>query len=192
MPVVEGDGEVEAVPELIRRVGAEACPSLAFSVAHPIRTPRHRIVKPSELERTVELAARRADAVLVLLDADDDCPAELGLELARRARETRPDKPTSVVLAMMEYEAWFLAAARSLQARGLMADVSPPAEPETTRDAKGRLRLQSNRRYSETLDQVSLTAQMDLTEARQAPSFDRCYREIERLLRTAPDPMFDV
>jgi hypothetical protein len=151
-------------------------------VPHPIRTPRHRIVKPSELERAIELAGRKADAALVLLDADDDCPAELGPELAGRARAARPDLPVSVVLAKMEYEAWFLAAGLSLSSTGIVTAEQLPDDPEAVRDAKGQLN-----RYSETLDQASLTATMSLAEARQAPSFDRCYRQIVRLLEAARD-----
>ena len=49
-------------------------------------------------------------AILILLDADNDCPAELGIELLRRARLARADRPIRAVLAKTEYEAWFLAA----------------------------------------------------------------------------------
>ena len=36
--------------------------------------------------------------------------------------------------------------------------------------------------YSETYDQPALTALFDLEQARQADSFDKCYRDIVRLL----------
>ena len=69
------------------------------------------------MERAVAFAAGRAGShggILVLLDADDDCPAELASRLLRRARQSRPDRPIRVVLAKAEYESWFLAAAASL------------------------------------------------------------------------------
>jgi hypothetical protein len=82
--IVEGDGEVEAVPVAIRRIVHEIHPNLGLKIHHPIRIPRTKLVKPGELERSVELAARRAGkggAILMLLDSDDDCPAALGPEL---------------------------------------------------------------------------------------------------------------
>jgi hypothetical protein len=182
-PIVEGHGEVEAVPELIRRIATDFDPNLAPIVGHPIRSSRSSIVRPEALERIIDLAARQADAVVIVLDADDDCPADLGRELSNRARSSRPDVPISIVLAKREFEAWFLAAAQSLQAGGLLATSVRVAHPEGVRDAKGRLLLPGSRwQYRETIDQVRLTARMDLNEARQAPSFDRCYREIVRLL----------
>ena len=36
-------------------------------------------------------------------------------------------------------------------------------------------------KYSETVDQVSLTNGMSFDEARHCPSFDKLYREIEKL-----------
>ena len=48
-------------------------------------------------------------AILVLLDADKDCPRELGIELARRACAAAIGLPVAVVCAKREYENWFLA-----------------------------------------------------------------------------------
>jgi hypothetical protein len=39
-----------------------------------------------------------------------------------------------------------------------------------------------NRRYAETTDQAALTSVFDMQAARRADSFDKCYREIVRLL----------
>ena len=38
------------------------------------------------------------------------------------------------------------------------------------------------RKYRETVDQPGLTARFDLNQARQADSFDKCYRDIVYLL----------
>jgi len=65
-------------------------------------------LRVGELERAVELAARQiqhGDAVIILIDADDDCPAELAPKLLSRAKETRPDRDIRVILANKEYEA---------------------------------------------------------------------------------------
>jgi hypothetical protein len=87
---------------------------------------------------------------------------------------------------MCEFEAWFLAAATSLAGqRGLRADLVPPPEPEAKRGAKEW--LAANRTdgyaYSETTDQAALAAVFDLDQARRADSFDKCFRDVERLLR---------
>jgi len=92
----------------------------------------------------------------------------------------------SVVLARKEYEAWFIAAAESLRGRcGLPSDLVSDPNPENIRGAKEWLsrHMPRNRRYAETTDQAALTSVFDMAAARQsADSFDKCYREIERLL----------
>jgi len=180
---------VAAVPLLLRRIGHEIDDSRGLDIRKPLRVKRDKVVKPGELERYVELAARRAGpggSVLVLLDADDDCPAELGRRLAKRAAEGRPGLVISVVLAKREFEAWFLASAVSLRnRRGLGADLDPPHAPEAIRDAKGWLqeRRVDGFAYSPTTDQPALVAVMDLQLARaNAPSLDKLWRDLERLM----------
>jgi hypothetical protein len=192
--IVEGDGEVEAVPLLVHRVAIEAHPDIIVKIARPpIRVPRNKLVKAGELERAVELAARRVGsggATFVLIDSDDDCPAWLGPELQKRAQAVRPGFPVAVVLAKREYEAWFLAAAKSLRGkRELRDDLTPPADPESIRDAKGWLRdrMPDGRKYRETLDQPALTALFDFQAARVSDSFDKCYREIVKLIKRLRD-----
>jgi len=192
--IVEGHGDVEAVRVLMRRVAASVEPELAVRVATVIRTPKSKLLKAGELERVVELAARklgRPGAVLVLLDSDAYCPAELGPELLRRAASQRPDLPIGAVVAKHEFENWFIAAARSLRGvRGLPDDLETPEEPETIAGAKGWLsvRMPPGSPYSEAIHQPALTARFDLPMAREAPSFDKAYREIQRLLLAARVP----
>ena len=185
--IVEGHGESASVPILIRRIAAHFDPRLEVEVPHPIRISRSRLLKPGELERAVEFAAMRAEeggGILVILDSDDDCPAQLGPNLLARTHAARADMPTAVVLPNREFESWFLAAAQSLRgSRGLPEDVEPPFLPETIRGAKEWLnqRIRTGA-YSANVDQASLTAVFDLELARRAPSFDKCYREVVRLL----------
>ena len=163
--------------------------SCAVEVRPPIRVKRHRIIKAGELERTIEFAARLAGTggrILVLLDADDDCPAELGPSLLERARHARSDRSIRVVLAKAEFEAWFLASALSLAGhRGLPLDLEAPADAESVRDAKGWLSrsMLAGHSYRAVLDQPALAVVMDLALARQAPSFDKFWRDVEALLR---------
>lgn len=186
--IVEGYGEVQAVPILLRRLVNALDPTLVLQVEPPIRTPKSKLLQGGELERAVELAARKIGgigAILILLDSDQDCPAELGPGLLERARAARSDVPISVVLAKHEFEAWFLAAAESLRGcRGLRNDLEIPAQPESVRGAKEWLtkHMTGSQHYVETLDQPALAANFDLAAARRADSFDKCWREVERLI----------
>jgi hypothetical protein len=186
--IVEGHGECEAVPILVRRIARSLDPGLRVSVHPVIRVPGSRLVKRGEIERTVELLARKnggQGAILVLLDCDDGCPAEEGPALLDRAAKARSDMPVSVVLAKREFESWFLAAAESLRGqRGLPDDFTGPPDPEAIRGAKEWLadRMPRGQGYSESSDQPALTAVFDINAARRVDSFDKCHREVARLL----------
>ncbi len=186
--VVEGKSEVASVPILIRRVAAIHHPELEPVIPVPIRIPRNKVFKIGELERAVGLAYQnigKQGAIFIILDSDDDCPAEVGPALLHRVSQVFRNVPIAVVLAKHEFEAWFLAAAESLRGRrGLRNDLNPPDNPEGIRGAKEWLRhqMESSRTYTETQDQPALAALFDIEQARQADSFDKCYRDIVRLL----------
>lgn len=188
--VVEGHGEVEAAPILLRRIVGELAPEVYLELPPPHRVSRGKLVKETELKRAVELMARKTSpdgAVLILLDADGDNPAELGPRLLRWASEQRSDRSLAVVVAKEEYEAWFLAAARSLAGlRGLPAEFGPFIAPEDLRSPKSRLGRAMPSGYSETLDQPAFTASFDLYEARACCSFDKLCRDVARLVHSHP------
>ena len=99
--IVEGKGEVGAVPILLRRIAEKVSPNSVVNALRPIRVQRTRIRTDDQLERAVELAARRSGEqgrILILLDADDDCPKELAAEMLRRAEAARQDRIIRVVL----------------------------------------------------------------------------------------------
>ena len=187
--IVEGPGEVDAIPILIRRIAAIALPNTVPQVRRPIRVKRDRFLKENELERYVDLAARQSGpdgGVLIVLDADDDCPSELASRILGRATRARSDRTIKVVVAKREYEAWFLAAAGSVAGRrGLPDDITAPDAAESIRNAKGWLtsRMPPGRAYKETRDQPALTSLFDLPTARRgAPSFDKMWRTVTQLL----------
>lgn len=186
--VVEGHGEVKAVPILLRRIAADLDPTVPLEILHPIRRPRASLVKPGEVERAVELAAHKArptGGVFVLFDSDDDCPAALAPEILERAVPAALGLPTYVILPQREFEAWFLAAAESLRGlRGLPHDLTPPHNSEEVRGAKEWLRdRMQGRSYSPTIDQPALAAIIDLNQARAASSFDKCCRDLHALIQ---------
>jgi len=123
--------------------------------------------------------------ILVVLDADDDCPAELGPKLNKRAGALALSSDVSVVIPKYEFETWFLASAQSLGGRrGLRHDLSPPANPEAIRGAKEWLsrNMAPNRKYSPTVDQAALVSGTDRIAARSCKSFDRLCRKIEQVV----------
>lgn len=188
VPVVEGDGECDAVPVLIRRIALDIDPGFVPTILRPLRVPAAKLKKPEELDRTIQLAAlklRGAGGIFILVDCDDGCPAIEGPELLERARRVCPNMMISVVLAKKEYEAWFIAASESLRNKRSLPDtLSSPSAPEEIRGAKEWLSRQMPRGkcYSETSDQAALTAVFDMDAARNADSFDKCYREIHAML----------
>ena len=184
--IVEGHGEVESCPVLVRRIAQEL--GRAVQVLHPIRVPKSRLLRPGEMERALELALRKLQgfgAIMVLLDADDDCVKVAGVRELIRARR-HVHLPVAVVYAVREYEAWFLAGLEALQGRRqIRAGVDAPQNPESISGAKEYLQrcLEPGRHYAETVDQPALTQLMDLDLVRtRSRSFDKFWRELERLL----------
>jgi hypothetical protein len=189
--VVEGQGDNETLPLLIRRFGLEFCnPPVYISTPRPVRVTKSKLLKPGELERAVTLAAysvAQPSGVLIVLDADDDCPAMLGPAMKARAEAVSAGRfEVSAVVAKTEFEAWFIAAAESLAGqRGLALDLAAPIDPESIQDAKGWLsdRMAGSARYSEVLDQPALASEMHMPTARQrSNSFDKFCRELTRLI----------
>lgn len=175
--IVEGHGEVEAVPIVIRRIVGEHHPGLPVQVPSPLRLSRGKMAIPSELSRAVELMARKAGdgaPVLIFLDADDDCPAELGPRLLAVARTSRADREIGVVVAQREFEAWYLASVSSLRGRGgLPDDLEPPPNHDQIRNAKGWLDERMRSGYAPTVDQPRFAALFSFEQARVNPSFMR-------------------
>lgn len=189
--IVEGHGEVDAVRVLVRRIAQEGGIHHVH-ILTPIRVPRgHFHPGSTRLEHAVRLAAYQvagSGALMVLFDADDDCPAQLGPSLQAYLTQLVPHVPSAVVLAHREFETWFLAALESLRnVRGIRPDAVTPADPESIRSAKEYLRnlVDPSRQYRETVDQAALASRMDLATARsRSASFDKFCREVLRLLST--------
>jgi hypothetical protein len=92
--VVEGHGEVEALPALIRRIAESIGFAGDLRVNPPIRVKSGSFLNDEDYFRKyVALAAGKAVAnggsLLILLDCEDDCPGTLGPALLRRAQAVR-------------------------------------------------------------------------------------------------------
>lgn len=186
--IVEGHGEAEALPVLVRRIAGERAPDNSVVIDPVLRVSASALLREGELERTIELAARRAGpgaAIFILLDWEDGCPKTDAPPLTLRARKARPDREISLVLACREYESWFLIALESLRSSlGIDPEICAPPSVESIRGAKEWLSksMRDPSGYSPVIHQAKCTAAMDLDVARSSDSFDKCYRELSRLL----------
>ncbi len=188
---VEGKGEKTdrktgrsgAAPLLVRRILTERLHRYNWKV-DAIRIGNWRKLQ-NEAETYMTYLRRRpeVDAVLVLLDLDDGCAAEIAPQLAQSLQELNPPRPIAIVFAVREYEAWFLAAAHSLWGKSYEGD------PEEKRDAKGEIVKWFDLNYRPTTHQPSLSQRMDLQEAwDRSRSFRRLIHALEELLALVEAP----
>jgi hypothetical protein len=182
-PIVEGHGEVEAAPVLLRRLLAEAnCQHIG--VGYPIRRTQSQLRSKEGIQAGVRLARLQPEcaAVVILFDGEDDCPKAIAAQVRAWAREAAAGTPCDVVVAYREYETWFLAALESLRGQyGIRRDAIAPANPESKRGAKEALEefMPPDRAYSETGDQPGMSAQFDMRMAHQR---NRSFRKLVKAI----------
>jgi hypothetical protein len=194
-PIVEGHGEVAAVPVLLRRLLWDHAQFYGMDVGTPIRQTCSQFRRETEVQRMVRLALLQPDcaAVLLLFDGEDDCPFELAAKVRGWAQAAAGQTPCEVVIAYREYETWFLASMESLRGRwGIADDAAAPDNPEAKRDAKGALEefLPSRRGYSPTIDQADMSAVFDMALAhRRNRSFRKLVKTVGDLLNQVGQPV---
>jgi len=182
--IVEGHGEVAALPALLQRIARLTAFTGHFRVNPPIRVKSGTFLNDHDYFRKyVTLATAKAaelnGSVLILLDCDDGCPGKLGPDLLQRAHAVRANVDIFVALAYREFETWFVTAAPSLRnMRGLPKDLDPPSAPDAIRDAKGWLSTKMNVPYDPVIHQLEFTRAIDLEQARTNRSFNRLYGRI--------------
>lgn len=208
-PIVEGETEERCIKIILSRIWRDllsAADREPLAVLEPVPASRSAVVgdRHPELGQKVERAARVLRArlrpspadrgfILLLMDADEDCPATLGPQLLARARAVRGDADIACVLAKRELENWFKAAAASLAgANGLPEDLTLPPNPEEGSGDKWLTRqmqrTDKNRKYAKPADAVDMARRMDLRQCRDhSPSFDKLCRELEARLPPAAE-----
>ena len=139
--IIEGKGEVEALPKLIYNVVMALTPDSYPIVLRPHRVPRDRLLTvPGLLEYHCERAFAEAGPnarLIIMLDADDDCPAELGPCLRQRIGSRFSGELFSVSIANREYENWFIASLETIAGEiGVIQDTQVPDNIEGIRGAK--------------------------------------------------------
>ncbi|MEM1204465.1 MAG: DUF4276 family protein [Acidobacteriota bacterium] len=187
--LVEGDGDREAVPELMRRLFAHLG-LIGIPAPRPILCGDVRkLLRTGEVEKFVTYACRRSDgdSVLLTVDCEDECPVEVARELALRIAPLaeRHRRRVGLVFLEREFETLFLYSLPSLTAAfpefGWDLDKDATEHDWTTvRDAKGRLNKAMSRHwYKETRDQVRFAARVDLDRlAERSRAFLHCQRTL--------------
>lgn len=180
--IVEGDGDAEAVPILIRKILAK------YELFHILLT------KP-QISGDVNKSRKRFDdfflyalknqcPILWVLDCDDKevgCPVEHVNHFATKMNSLYlPNKqPLEFAFFVQEFESLFLAEADALKTYYDLADdcmIDPNAAKR--RDAKGEIAklLPKNRGYKETIDQAKITDRLNLATCNLV---SRDYRHLE-------------
>jgi hypothetical protein len=193
IPIVEGDGEIDAVPNLLTRILHEQ-ECYHFQVHQPALNASggDNIKKPGGVEKFVRLAMLKNDCagILVLLDSDGEfCPIEKAKELTERVRMIGTTCPVAVVIAHCEYEAWFLASIETVCAHEhLPNELIYNRDCEATRGAKKWFtdQMQGSRIYKETLHQLEFTRLLDVEKTRSnSRSFRRFCHAVEEILEAS-------
>jgi hypothetical protein len=205
VPIVEGHGEVTAVPILLRRWLRHRNFHRYFDVdlEGPVRAAgkgalrvAHDADEELGVEHYIEIALLRSpDAIVVILDADDDAPEALGPSLFQRAQSVVPGGfPVAVIVAKREYEAWFLAAFPSSRFRAALTarryaltrqSLPRGTDVEAIADCKRYVaRLIGVKKYEPTIHQPALTEILPFTPGmpRRSPSFGRLLRELNAVM----------
>ena len=206
VPIVEGDGEVDAVPVLLRRLLFEERQQYDWQVLKPKNAHGcGGLTTTGGIERFVRHALKEdgCSGVLVLIDGDavrrlaktdrpkDDCSPAFAKLLARRVQAIHPPVPVVIVVVRWEYEAWFLASVETIAGQeikghpGLVATARYYGDVESEGSPTGWIeaRFPAGWKYSETQDQAPLTGLLDfgLVEQRSR-SFRRLKNALQQIL----------
>lgn len=188
--VVEGYGDVQALPVLLGRIGGQLGQS--FIASDPIRAGEWKLLKGlGRLEKSLDLAhSRRPDLILVALDLDDGCVLQELQHAEQRINDWKNGRTIEVEVAFLarEYETMFLHAAASLN---LPNSSAIPQNPDMIRGAKERMKDIMGRRYRETQDQRAFSGSVDLTLLYNASRpFRRLCRAVSGMDYATLDPYF--
>ena len=209
-PIVEGHTEASCVERLLQRIWTQLLVGPErLQVLLPSRGHRDALIHPTgtNLAEKVEEAFEKLNLhlrqdpsgrglLLLLLDAEGDCPAELAPRLLATGRQTRGDADIACVLPKRMLENWILAGASTLAGINDLPSSLPARDQfEECRGAtwlEEQLRSRNRaRKYKKRTDAERFVRALNLQECRaNSPSFDKLCRELEQRLqppRTAND-----
>ena len=190
--LVEGPGDVAAVPVLLRMLLQQATlfewqpgdPMKVNGLAHL----RKRLPSFAEALR-IKMHEGKCHGVLVLLDLEDGCPRDEARALAAEFAAYGLPYPVSIVFAHREYEEWLVASLPTIAPRTfLLANELVRDYPaESKRGVKEWLTSKMPRGaiYKETTHQEEFTRSLDATLAAQCRSFRRLVHALSELTNLA-------
>jgi hypothetical protein len=184
--LVSGHAEVEALPVLLRRLLAPM--GVYPRMRDVIRAPESTLLKKGDdtFERQIQRLRASNDAVLVLIDLEDDCPKQVAPTLQARAAAACSDKPCYVVCAYRELETWFMWDAQAL------LGCAPHPDPEAVRGAKKWIKQNSPsfRGYNGPADSPKLFARLDLSLVKaRSDSFRVLTDRVARIAKALTQPL---
>jgi Domain of unknown function (DUF4276) len=209
IPIVEGQTEQGCIERLLHRIWGELLlQTERLQIVEAFRGRRDELVHPNGevLTDTLQKAflklkaktQREADArllVLILLDAEGDCPATLGPRLMELARQALPaEAPVACVLAKRMVENWIVAGASTLAGVNQLPDPLPARDKFEERSGAAWLdrqlrSQQSGLKYKKPGDAGVFVRALNLQECRaNCPSFDKLCREMQGFIPQAPSP----
>ncbi len=183
LPIVEGPGDLKAVPVLLRNL-------LIHHGLHEtqILPPHQRGELPklsARFDDYFRMALKEKAGILLIIDFDCeycDCPFLEAEKLYQRARSIRENWPFKIAFLVKEFESLFLAEAKSAsKVLALRQGIEFPENPEAVRDAKGWLSKAQPKgsAYKPTHHQEKITAQLDFDILREK---SRIFRHLEKPL----------
>ena len=191
VPVVEGDGDASALPELLNRIISTKFNRYDIVVAEG----KSKVVKANGLDKLKNKLEKfllhaqnkpKCGAILILVDADTECPVTLAQHFSQRCEQIGARYPIQVVCAYRTYESWFLASLDTIRGNhGIASTAVLPCDAENVPSPKQWLTRQmpAGQAYKETTHQASLSQKIDLDLAyRNSRSFRRLCHAIEQLL----------
>lgn len=205
-PIVEGQTEVGCVARLLGRVWSELLGyAEPLCVLQPSRGKRDALIDPSSpcldtkineahanLVKRVQHDRAGRGLLLLLLDAENDCPKHLAPRLLDTARKARSDANIACVLANKMLENWIVAGASTLAGVNGLPDSLPARDLFEERSGVAWIVKQMQirnpaRKYKKTTDAKVFVQAIDLGECRQnSLSFDKLGRDLEQW--SAQDP----
>lgn len=204
-PVVEGQTEQGCLERLLQRTWTELLGRTErLQVLEPFRGPRDKLIhSPSDLIKTIEQSLQKLYAkakrdpgarklLLLLLDAEGDCPAALAPRLLESAREIAPaDVEVACVMPKQMLENWIVAGASTLGGINNLPNPLPVRDQFEERSGAAWLdeqlrSMSKTRKYKKVIDAKEFINCIDLNECRtNSPSYDKLCRELEKRVPVA-------
>jgi len=178
--IVEGEGEVSALPALLHLISPEQ--KIIFQEPWNLKgrfslSRGGSLTRQDDLDRLLEATRTqhrfgRCDGVLILQDSDKECPVDLAYTISARAEKLGLPFPVATVYAVNEYESWFLASLKSLVGQCNIPEKTSFPSHQQIQDVRGAKEwlsehMTGNNHYVPTRDQLLLTRMLDPNLIRQ-------------------------